>query len=270
MKKIIRLELVILAILLLIPTIAMAKDDFTNYNIEYQCMETINNIENILRSEETTILNELIKIREEYSKIILSEDDEIKMKELDLKIEVLDEEINLFERLNNIGLIEGESNVFYNTQYLDRVTSISPNAIAIKGAIASMKAYFSIRGFALSKELLEYSQINTSPTRLYVPDNKMVLRVSDIVSELKKQPSGSGGTSRFPYGPAMMTADAHFAINKFRWRRGIGTKLHIYDRYDFESDPNSSYNDIVNHGVSIMVEAERLGIITYFDVQCSF
>lgn len=129
-------------------------------------------------------------------------------------------------------------------------------------------AYFKVRGYKLSAELLSRALYKHDSSE-FQPSNSIKEGLYHTVayqslSNKSKYPNGSVKYGEFKNKFNKYEADAYYAIHGFTANM-TNDRIKITDRYDFEESKN--YGGVVQEGVNAMVRLNKAGILTYFPVR---
>lgn len=129
-------------------------------------------------------------------------------------------------------------------------------------AVAGVIAFFGLKGYVLSVELLTHAVNNNTLDSVYWPNAGGRVTSSGVFWSIKNGRSTSGSAA-FPNSGSGPERDLYYAIHAFSWKKSGGT-VTIMDRYDFQP---GLYSGIQGVAVNTMFEAQKAGVIVPFQVR---
>lgn len=229
----------------LLLTSAMLVPTFT-FTVSAQASQScVACIEQELRTAQTSVISELDKMIVAYARIYnQSPDAAVQEKSQEI--------IDTLVELQDTYLAEKSSVCSY---------ALHP-IYAIE--VASVIAYFNLKGYNLSAELLTHMKSNTSLDSEYIPlygGNVCESSVFQTIVDSQK----TGGKGVFPNTGNKNDKDLYYAIHAFDFTRLGMLTIVISDRYDFASD--KEYTSIAGVAISKMYQAQQDGYLTPFLVK---
>ncbi len=129
-------------------------------------------------------------------------------------------------------------------------------------AITTVTAWFQMKGYKLSAELLTHNRANKKRNSLYLPIYGSRVCESPLFGKLRKS-SNRFGSSAFPNQGSTVERDLYYSIHRFNWSR-TGSYVTITDTYDWSQD--KSYTSIVGIAVNTMYAAQQRGILIPYKI----
>lgn len=230
----------LLVFVTLIPTFTFAVS--AQGSQSYTC---VSEIEQALYENQTSVVAELDRMIVEYTKLNSQSTDRATQEKAQEIIATL---------------------VVLRDEYLADRSSVDTYALHPIYAIevASVIAYFNLKGYTLSAELLTHMRSNTVLDSEYIPLHGGKVCESTVFQAILESQAASG-SSVFPNTGNQNDKDLYYAIHKFDYTRIGNYTLLISDRYDFASD--KAYTSIAGIAISKMYKAQQDGYLTPFYVK---
>lgn len=234
---------VITVLAIMIPSMAYAQEPTQSAtdSASNSMVANVQLIENELDREGTSVDKELTRARDAYrqqlSDPLTSAQDRVTLGSL---IVTLDSQLASYEQYEQGHVIRGAFNPIYTP------------------AVAAVTAYFQVKGYQLSSELLTHASTNTTLNSTYHPLQATGSRVqaSPVFTAIKTSDESSG-TAAFPNTGDTVQKDLYYAIHAFSWTKASGL-VTIRDRYDFAPGDSTS---IAGVAVNTMYEAQQAGVL---------
>jgi hypothetical protein len=139
--------------------------------------------------------------------------------------------------------------------------SLPRRSMADNTAISLVNAYFNMKGYKLSSELLLHARDNTSMDSIYSPVNGNLIESSAKIAELKAN-SLSSGSSAFAKDGQTAGDDLYYAIRGFTYYKSASKKCFVLrDRYDYHENSDTG---VAGVAINWMYTAQRNGVLTPF------
>ena len=143
-----------------------------------------------------------------------------------------------------------------NTKEPVRTTALESYYIGLTGTII---AWFNVKGYILSAELLNHALNNTTINSFYYPTYGSRVGNSSTYWNLRNNATGQSGSGEFANFGSSAEKDLYYAIHSFTWYRHAGQFI-VRDVYDFASD-YSNWGSISGIAVNLMYEAQQYGVL---------
>ena len=130
-------------------------------------------------------------------------------------------------------------------------------------AVAAVVAFFNMKGYKLSAELLTHAKNNTEINSNYYPTNGQRVKSSPTFANIAKG-NKIVGSANFENSGNTAQKDLYYAIHTFSWIKPSASSrtVIILDRYDFAP---GDYNGVAGIAIDTMYKAQQAGvIIPYF------
>lgn len=237
---------------------------------------SIDAYENLMKFETTEgfdTLEILKEMKKDFQEIVKSSEiSDVQYNQYVAQINGLEQRIKRIKRIRNLYLKLGNSkNVkeFFRTninEYIDIFSSLSsrpqyPLCETHKINSDLIIAWFNVKGYKLSAELLNYSFVNTQLLSNYIPNplNTNQIRSTTFFQTYKVLSVGNNN-QRFTSG------DLYYAIHRFRFYYsydfGSLKYMVIKDDYDFAKDTN--YVSLAGLATTAMYDAQQSGCLIPF------
>lgn len=210
-------------------------------------------IENDLAFRNTSVLDELIKQRNMYENMLLSADEE---------------EIRTIQSLiNTLTELIGDYQIYYLNDYSDNIMPMGGFHLFYSPIVESAIAYFSIRGYNLSAELLIHARDNNVLDSYYTPTNRSRIESSSVYTNIIDGSSLSG-SSAFPNSGSTNDIDLYYSIHAFRYfKSNSSNTVVITDRYDFEGTAWTSFGGVA---IDLIYHAQQAGVLVPYLMELDF
>lgn len=126
-------------------------------------------------------------------------------------------------------------------------------------AVTAVVAFFNMRGYKLSAELLTHAKDNTKLNSEYSPTNGQRVKSSPTFTNIANGKKTSG-SANFANSGTTAQKDLYYAIHAFSWTKPSASSrtVTIRDRYDFAP---GDYNGIAGIAIDTMYKAQQAGVI---------
>lgn len=230
-------------------------NQLTSFQAQQNLTDNINEIDEYMETQGTSVLNELVKGKERLERDFENETDETEKSKLtDL---IAGYAANITEYENYISQQNSSRGEFSTTGVNDSV--LSP-------AVTSIIAFFNAKGYLLASELLTYAK-QTSNGGSYSPYYKSQANGTAELARLRTTQSTGSGSGAFAKGSSTKDNDLYYAIHNYNYKWNNGT-VSITDRYDYAV--NADYEGIAGTAVNTMWLAQSKGVIVPFLVVMNF
>lgn len=256
-RKLKYLVCVILAVLLAVSsTTAFAQTVLVQDNALEQVRQNTQIIVSELEKEGTSVLEQLNRQKTDYQQMLQAADSAGEREKIQELITQTDSFISQYEA--NSG-----SQGFYRAG--EEVYAM---------AILSVIAYFNLKGYKLSSELLTFAANNKEKAfeAIYEPVNGALVKQSPVFHQIIKDPVGHGN-SDFPNAGNKVQLDLYYSIHGFQYYIiQCGERVVIVDVYDYDGGDYKDMNSIGNVAVKTMSIAQTMGLLipytVWIDVPC--
>lgn len=206
--------------------------------------EVIDFMEEELATEQTSIVAELTEQKAEYQS--------------DMELAPTEEEKQQIRVLIN----ETADMIAEYEQYEEGIQTYGKNHLIYSPAVASITAYFHVKGYKLAAELLMYAKANNKLNVNYKPRNGAIVKKSPVFTYIAKLQKTKGSNS-FPNTGNVYQKDCYYAIHAFNYTKPSAKSrtVTIKDRYDFKY---GDYSGIAGATVNTMYIAQKVGVIVPF------
>ena len=205
-------------------------------------------LENELEENNTTVLEQLNKQLTRYTDMLNNE---------------------TYRDLDNIkSLIATTENLIEEYQkYANRNISRAPYHWKYTPIVSAAIAYFNIKDYILSAELLTHAKANNTSGSLYKVEHTNVIESSDLFREIA---SGDvlRGSATFNSMESIIEADLRYSIHAFDFEKESYNShgVRIIDVYDFSTD-NPDFSETDNKAIKQIYDAQAAGAIIPFRIR---
>lgn len=132
-------------------------------------------------------------------------------------------------------------------------------------AVATVIAYFNLRGYLLAAELLTRAKEDTDEI-LYVPTYGARTGSSAVIQQIGNGTVDEGNAS-FEPGDSTIEMDLYYAIHSFNFFKPSPTSRVVYisDTYDFKHE-EEAYETVAGIAIDMMCKAQDAGVLTPYVV----
>lgn len=118
-------------------------------------------------------------------------------------------------------------------------------------------------GYDLGAEFLLYSLSDKAGTEIYKPIYGGRIYSSPLIHEIIES-NKTSGSGIFDQNRTTVEEDLHYSIQRFSYTRS-GNIFTLNDRYDYKEEDKNNPDPIKKEVITKIFDAEKAGVITYFD-----
>lgn len=210
-------------------------------------------IEEELAKNNTSVLNEIAKLKKEYEDMKVNSSPE-DIKKLNDLIDTLTLEEKNYKKSKNAEI---QPNVLNERKLTSKG---DPNMM-----IPLVIGFFQAKGYKLSAELLIHARSNKKYMSTYDPVNGNRVKCSPMYAYCFKN-NNAVGSGEFRNEGNTEQRDLYYAIHCFDYNRN-GNNITIFDIYNYAESDRVAYGDLAGYAINDMYRAQQQGIITPYTVR---